>query len=150
MRDALFDIWGGGGLEFLLLANFFFTSERKQSFFFGDQRPTIFFLCFVEEFFCRMLSLLRLCTLPFGFFLVNIFFINFDNKLLLFSHIFNKLFFQNFVAINYFFYFFLAPPPQISNGASLTVCECRDRHRQVLHRGKKKTCAAQVKNIPGN
>ena len=58
VRDAPLDIWGPGGggggvgvgLEFLLLANFFFTSERKQSFF-GDQRPTIFFLCFVEGFF---------------------------------------------------------------------------------------------------
>ena len=30
-----------------------------------DQRPTIFF-CFVEIYFCRMLSLL--CTLPFGVF----------------------------------------------------------------------------------
>ena len=36
IRDAPSDIWGGGGLEFLLLANLFFTPERKQSFFFGN------------------------------------------------------------------------------------------------------------------
>ena len=49
IRDAPFDIWGGGGgLEFLLLAkNFFFYLRWKTSYFFGDQRPTI--LCFVEE-----------------------------------------------------------------------------------------------------
>ena len=42
IRDAPLDIWGGG-LEFLLLANFFFYLRWKTSFFFGDQRPTIFF-----------------------------------------------------------------------------------------------------------
>ena len=40
IRDAPFAFWGGG-VEFLLLANFFFTSEVI---FLGDQRSTIFFL----------------------------------------------------------------------------------------------------------
>ena len=34
----------GPSLEFLLRANFFFTSAKKHFFFFGDQRPTIFFM----------------------------------------------------------------------------------------------------------
>ena len=45
------------------------------------------------------------------FFLVNIFFINFDNKLFFSAHIFNKLFFLTFVATNFFLNFNLAPPP---------------------------------------
>ena len=57
---------GGGGLVFLLLANFLFYLREKTIFFFRDQRPTIFFFCFVKFFFCHMLSLL--CTLPFGVF----------------------------------------------------------------------------------
>ena len=98
-------------LEFLLLANFFFTSERKQSFFWRSTSDN-FFLCFVEECFCRTLSLL--CMLPFGVFLVNIFFINFDNKLFFSAHIFNELSFSDFCADKLFFsILFLAPPPPI-------------------------------------
>ena len=52
-------------VDFLLLANFFFTSERKQSFFWQSTSDN-FFLCFVVEIFCRMPSLL--CRLPFGVF----------------------------------------------------------------------------------
>ena len=37
---------GGGGLEFLLVANFFYL--RKKTIFFCDERPTISFLIFVE------------------------------------------------------------------------------------------------------
>ena len=45
------------------------------------------------------------------FFLVNIFFINFDNKLFFSAYIFNKLFFLTFVATNYLSQFFSSPPP---------------------------------------
>ena len=77
------------------------TSERKQSFFWRSTYD-IFFLCFVVCF-------------PFYvgyhlvFFLVNIFFINFDNNFFLCPH------FQQFL-------WRLAPPPppQISNCASLS------------------------------
>ena len=67
IRDAPFDIWGGGGggLEFLLPANFFFYPRWKTSFFLAINVRHLF-LSFVEEFFCHMLSLL--CTLPFGVF----------------------------------------------------------------------------------
>ena len=45
VRNAPFDIWGGGGgLEFLLLANFFFTFERKQSFFGRSTTDNFFFM----------------------------------------------------------------------------------------------------------
>ena len=87
--DAPFDIWGG--LEFLLLATFYFTFERKQSFFFGDQRPTIFFLCFVEEIFCRMFSLL--CTLQFGVFSGQHIFHQFRQKTFFFCPHFQQNFF---------------------------------------------------------
>ena len=40
LRDAPFDIWGGG-LEFLLLANLFLPPVENKLIF-GDQRPTIF------------------------------------------------------------------------------------------------------------
>ena len=36
------------------------------------------------------------------------------------AHIFNKLFFLTFVATNFFFQLYSAPPPPISNGASLS------------------------------
>ena len=42
VRDAPLNILGG--LEFLLFANFFFYLREKTIFFFGDQRPTIFFM----------------------------------------------------------------------------------------------------------
>ena len=110
---------GGVGARVFVACKLFFYLREKTIFFFGDQRPTIYFLCFVKEIFCRMLPLL--CTLPFGVFSgQHIFFINFDNKLFFSAHIFNKLFFLTFVATNYLFQFFLGPPPpQISNGASL-------------------------------
>ena len=101
-----------GGLEFLLLANFFFTSERKKSSFFCDQRLTIFFLCFVEEFFCRMLSIL--CTLPFGVFSGQHIFHQFRQQTFFFCPHFQRLIFLTFVATNYFYQFFY-----LSNGASL-------------------------------
>ena len=107
---------GGGGLEFLLLANFFFYLREKTIFFFRDQRPTIFFFCYVKNFFCLMLSLL--CTLPFGVFSGQ--------------HIFHQFrqqpFFLPPFSKNFFFwllwrqtiFFQPPPPPQISNGASLS------------------------------
>ena len=94
----------------MLLANFFFYLPEKTIFFFGEQRPTIFFLCFVEEFFCRMFFLL--CRLPFGVFSgQHIFHPNFDNKLFFSAHIFNKLFFSDFSGDKLFFSIFLPPPP---------------------------------------
>ena len=92
VRDAPFDIWGGGGAR--VFANFFFYLREKTIFFFGDQRPTIFFLCFIEEFFCRMLSLL--CTLPFGVFSGQHIFHQFRQQFFFSAHIFNKLFFSDF------------------------------------------------------
>ena len=87
--------------------NYFFP--RENNLFFGDQRPTIFYVSSKNFFVVRFPYYVRY---HFVFFLVNIFFINFDNK----------LFFLTFVATNYFFQFLLAqpPPPRISNGASLT------------------------------
>ena len=115
LRDAPFDIWGGG-LEFLLLANFFFTFERKQSFFLVRQ---YFLLCFVEEICCRTLSLL--CTLPFGVFSGQHIFHQFRQQTFFFCPHFQQTFFSDSCGDKLFFsFFFLPPPPQISNGASLS------------------------------
>ena len=108
LRDAPLDIWGrGGGLEFLLLANFFFTSGEKTLFFLAINLRQ-FFLCFVKEikylFFCRMLSLL--CTLTLGGFSGQHIFHKFRQQTLFSAHIFNKLFFFTFVATIYLFQFF--------------------------------------------
>ena len=56
-----------------------------------------------------MLSLL--CTLPFGVFSGQHIFHQFRQQTFFSAHIFNKLFFLTFVATNYLFQFFLAPPP---------------------------------------
>ena len=109
IRDAPFDIWGGG-VEFLLLANFFFTSERKQSFF-GDQRSTIFLLCFVEEIFLSYAFPIMYVTI-WCFFLVNILFINFDSKLFFCPH-FQQTFFSDFCGDKLFFQFFSSPPMHV-------------------------------------
>ena len=98
----------GGGLEFLLLANFFFTSERKQSFFWRSTSDN-FFLCFVEYIFCRMLSLL--CTLPFGVFSGQHIFHQFRQQTFFLPTFSTNFFFLTLVATNYFFQFFSAPPP---------------------------------------
>ena len=91
VRDAPFDIWGGGGrLEFLLLANFFFYLREKTSFFFGDQRPTIFFM-FRRRIFCRMLFLL--CTLPFGVFFWSTYFSSILTTNIFFLPLFSTNFF---------------------------------------------------------
>ena len=121
IRDAPLDIWGGGGgLEFLLLATFFFYLREKTIFFLAINVRQ-FFLCFVEEFFCRMLSLL--CRLPFGVFSGQHNFHKFRQQTFFSAHIFNKLSFFDFRGDKLFFSFFFyatPPPPQISNGASLT------------------------------
>ena len=81
-RDAPLDIWEWG-LEFLLLADVFFTSKRKQSFFWQSTCDN-FFLMFRRR--------------------------NFLSYIFTFS---TNFFFLTFVATNYFFNFFLGPPPPI-------------------------------------
>ena len=94
VRDAPFDIWGGGG------GQSFFTSGGKQAFF-GDQPPTILFLCFVEEFFCHMLSLLY--TLPFGVFSGQHISHQFRQQTFFFCPHFQQTFFSDFCGDKLFF-----------------------------------------------
>ena len=103
LKDGPLNIWEGGGIEFFL------PPRENNLFFFGNQRPTIFFLCFVEEFFCHMLSLL--CRLPLGVFSGQHIFHKFRQQFFFSAHIFNKLFFPTFAATNYFVQFFSTPPP---------------------------------------
>ena len=70
---------GGGRLEFLLLANFFFTSERKQSFYLASNVRQFFFYVLSKNFF--VVCFPYYAGYHSVFFLVNIFFINFENKL---------------------------------------------------------------------
>ena len=98
-RDAPFDIWEGG-LEFLLLANFFFTSGGKQAFLWRSTSDN-FFLCFVEEIFCHMLSLL--CTLPFGVFSGQHIFHQFRQQTFFFYPHFQQTFFSDFCGDKLFF-----------------------------------------------
>ena len=81
---------GGVGLEFLLLANLFFHFREKTILFFCQSTSNNFFLCFVEEFFCRMLSLL--CTLPFGVLSGQNIFHQFRQQTFFSAHIFNIFF----------------------------------------------------------
>ena len=103
-RDAPFDTWGGGARVFVA-CKLFFLPPVENKFFFWRSTSDNFFLCYVEEFFCRMLSLL--CTLPFG------------------QHIFHQFRQQTFFLLTFltnfflwllwrqttFFNFNLAPPP---------------------------------------
>ena len=103
VRDAPFDIWGGGGLEFLLLANFFYHREK-----------TIFFLAInVRQFFFNV----SLYAFPIMYVTIWCLFwwtyfssISTTNFFFLPTFLTN-FFFMTFVATNYLFQFFLAPPP---------------------------------------
>ena len=91
VRDAPSDIWGGGGgLEFLLLANFFFYLREKTILFWRSPSDN-FFLCSAEEIVFPMLFLL--CRLPFGVFSGQPIFHKFRQQTFFSAHIFNKLFF---------------------------------------------------------
>ena len=50
VRDAPFDIWGGGGLVFLLLANFFFYLRWKTRFFLAINVRQFFFMLWRRNF----------------------------------------------------------------------------------------------------
>ena len=123
-RDAPLDILGGGGVaRVFVVCKLFFLPQRENNLFLWRSTSDNFYLCFVEEIFCRMLSLL--CRLPFGVPSGQRIFHKLD-KLFFSARIFDNLFFLTFVATNYFFQFFsrhTSPPPQISNGASLTYVE---------------------------
>ena len=118
LRDAPLYIWVVGGSRVFVACKLFFYL-RKKTIFFCDQRPTIFFLCCVEEIFCRMLPLI--CTLPLGVFSGQHIFHQFRQQTFFFCPHFQQTFFLTFVATNYFFQFFSTPPPQILNGASLSL-----------------------------
>ena len=112
VRDAPLDIWGGGELEFLLLANFFFLPKRENNLFFGDRRPTIFFLCFVEE----MKYIFLLYAFPIMYvniwcFFWSTYFSSISTTNVFFRHIFNKLFFSDFCGDKLYILIFSSPPP---------------------------------------
>ena len=125
-------ISGGGGARVFVACKLFFLPPRENN---------LFFLAInVEQFFFNVLSkIFFVVCFPYYvdkklFFSAHIFnklfFLTFVatnyffKKLFFSAHIFNKLFFLTFVATNYFFQFFPRPlpppPPQISNGASLS------------------------------
>ena len=100
---------GGGGVRVFVACKLFFLPLRENNLFFGDQRPTIFFLCFVEEIFCRMLSLL--CTLPFRVFSGQHIFHQFRQQTFSFCPHFQQTFFWLLWRQTIYFNFFSSPPP---------------------------------------
>ena len=116
IRDAPFDIWGRGGARVF----WFFYLQEKTIFFFGDQHPTNFCFVLSKKFF--VVCSPYYVRFHLVFFLVTIFFINFNNILFFLTTFSTNFFFQTSVTANYLFPFFSSPPPppQISNGASLS------------------------------
>ena len=99
------------------MSNFFFHLRKKTIYFFA-MNVRHFFFFFVEE--------LKYIFLPYAFSIMYVTicgfsgqhnFHQFRQQTFFSDHIFNKLFFLTFVAIN-FFSLFSSPPP-ISNGTSL-------------------------------
>ena len=95
IRDAPFDIWGGGGGRVFVACKLFFLPPRKNNLFFGDQcLATIFFYVSTKKFFVVCFPYYHdYVRYHLVFFLVNIFFINFDNKLFFCPHFQQTFFF---------------------------------------------------------
>ena len=102
IRDAPFDIWGGGGLEFLLLANFFLPPVENKLFLAINVRQLFFMLCWrnVLSYAFPIMYITIWCFFWSTYFL-SISTANFF-LLLTFS---TNFFFLTFVATNYFFQF---------------------------------------------
>ena len=92
---------GGGGWSFCCLQTFFFPSDGKQTFFWAINVRQFFFMLCRRNFLSHAFPIMYVTI--WCFFLVNIFFINFDNKLFFSAHIFNKLFFSDFCGDKLFF-----------------------------------------------
>ena len=114
-RRTIWYLGGGGGGAKVC----FFLPPVGNKFFFGDQRPTIFFYVSLKKFFVICFPYYVRYRLV--FFVFNIFFINFDNILFFCPHFQQTFFFWLLWRQTIFFNFNLAPPPQISNGASLNT-----------------------------
>ena len=112
---------GGGGWARVFFACKLLPPAREKTPIFLAINLRQFFFMFRRRneisFFCRIPYYVRYHLVVF---LVNIFFINFDNKLFFLPTFSTNIFFLTFVATNYLFHFFSSPPPppQISNSAS--------------------------------
>ena len=93
LREAPLDIWGGG-LEFFLVANFFFHLRKKTTFFWGGRWTSDNYFSYLS---LKNWNMFFLVCLGYDLvvFLVNIFFFNFDNKLFFCLH-FQQYFFSDF------------------------------------------------------
>ena len=123
LRDAPLHIWRGG-LEFLLLANFFFTYERKQSFFLAINVRQFFFMFRRRHFLSYAFPIMYVTIWCFVWstYFSSILPTNFFS-----AHIFKKLFFSDFCGDKLFFFNFFLAPPQISNSASLNITRPIDK-----------------------
>ena len=104
---------GGGGLEFFLLAIFFVPPRENNLFFWrstSDNVSSTNFFVVCLPYYVRYHLV---------FFLVNIFFINFDNKL--FLPTFSTNVFSDFCGDKLFFFSILPPPPRYQMVRPLTV-----------------------------
>ena len=111
-------ISGGGGWSFYCLQTFFLPPVENKLFFLATNIQQ-FFLMLCRRIFLSYAFPIMFVTI-WCFFLFNIFFINFDNKLFFLLTV-STIFFRLLWRQTIFFNFNLAtpPPPQISNGASL-------------------------------
>ena len=100
IRDAPFDIWGGG-LRVVVACKLLFYLREKTKFFFGDQRPTIFFLMFRRIFFLSYAFPIMYVTI-WCFFWSTIFH-QFRQQTFFSAHISNKLYFSDFCGDKLFF-----------------------------------------------
>ena len=123
VRDAPFDIWGGGGARVFVACKLFFYLRWKTSFFLAINVRQFFFYVPSKKFFVICFPYYVDYVTIWCFFW-STYFSSISTTNFFFLPTFpTNFFFLIFVAKNYFFQFYSSPPPpppQISNGASLS------------------------------
>ena len=105
----------------MLLANFFFYLREKTIFFFGDQRSTNFLFRFRRRMFLSYAFSIMYVTI--WCFFWSTYFSSISTTNFFFCPHFQQTFFFYFCGDKLFISILPTPPPQISNGASLTIGE---------------------------
>ena len=122
---------GGGARVFVACKLFFYLREKTISFLAINVSQFFFYVSSMNFFVVCFPYYVRYHLV---FFLVNIFLINFNNKLFFLPTFSTNFFVLTFVATNYFFQFFSKPPPplQISNVASLDIYRPMSGENNIL------------------
>ena len=109
LRDAPFDIWGGGGLEFLLLANFFFLPPVENKLFFRRSTSDNFFFMFCRRNFLSYAFPIMYVTI--WCFSWSTYFSSISTTNFFFCSHFQQTFFSDFRGDKLFFSILDPPPP---------------------------------------